>query len=132
MKAFTHREGKQANRTVQQEGMLLGECFAPNDINQYYKQPPAGNSQTHIAEQAVERRLFSQSVKNVSGPDNLSFGATRRFWKSDQDRIVSRTMAGVCTERDRAVFKAASGEVICKAGKDDYRELKANCPISLV
>ena len=77
VEALTDREGKQANTSLEKGEMLRHESFPPNDGDQYYELPPAGSAHTRVTEQAVERALYSQSVKKAPGPDKLSFGAIR-------------------------------------------------------
>jgi len=85
-----------------------------------------------VTEQAVERALFSQSVKKAPGPDKLSFGAIRLHWKWDKERIVRLTKAAIRTGRHPLVWKRASGVVIRKTGNDDYTQLMAYRSISLL
>jgi len=130
--SLTDKDGKQANTSLEKEEMLRHESFPPNDGDQYYELPPAGSAHTRVTEQAVERALFSQSVKNAPGPDKLSFGAIQLLWKWDKERIVRLTRAVIRTGRHAAVWKQASGVVIRKPGKDDYTKLKAYRSISLL
>jgi len=75
--ALTNREGKHANTTLEKEEMLRHEYFPPNNGDQYYELPPAGNAHTHITDEAVERALYSQSVKKAPGPDKLFLASYR-------------------------------------------------------
>jgi len=117
VEAITDRECKQANTSLEKEELLRHESFPLNDGDQYYKLPPAGNAQTHVTEQAVERARFSDSVKKVRGPDKLSSGAIRPLWMWDKERIMRLTRAAIRTGRQPAVWKRASGVVIRKPGK---------------
>jgi len=132
VQALPHRDGNQANTSLEKEEMLKHKSFPPNDGDQYYELPPAGSTHTHVAEQAVERALFSQSVKQAPGRDKLSFCAMRLLWKWDKERFVRMTSAAIRAGRHPAVWKWASAVVICKPGKDDCTKLKANRSISLV
>jgi len=125
-------EGKQAHTSLEKEEMLRCESFPPNDGDQYYELPPVRSTHTRVTTQAVERALFSQSVKNAQGPDKLSFGAIRLLWQWDKDRIVRVTRAAIHTGRHPAVRKHTSSMVIGKPGKDDYRKLMAYPSISLL
>jgi len=131
VEALTDRQGKQANTSLEKEEMLRREFFPLNDDDQYYELPPAGSAHTRVTEQAVERALFSHSVKKAPGPDKLSFGAIRLLWKWDKERIVRLTRAAVHTGRHPLLWKRASGMVIRKPSKDDYTQLKAYRSISL-
>jgi len=132
VEASTDSEGKEANTSLENEEMLRGESFPPNDDNQHYEPPPAGSAHTCVTEQAVERALFSQSVKKAPGLDKLSFGAIRLLWKWDKERIVRLTKAAIRTGRHPAVWKRASAVVIRKPGKDYYTQLKGYRSISLL
>jgi len=61
----------------------------------------------------------------------LSFTAIWLLWKWDKKRIVRLTREAIRTRRHPAVWKNASGMVICKPGKDDYTKLKAYHSTSL-
>jgi len=132
VEALTDREGKQANTSLEKEELLRCKSFPPNDDVQYYQLPPAGSAHTRVTEQAVERSLFSQAVKKAPGPDKLSFGAIQLLTQWDKERIVRLTKAAIRTGRQPAVWKQASGVVICKPGNDDYTQLKAYRTISLL
>jgi len=93
--ALTDREGKQANPATEKEERLRRESFPPNDDNQYYELPPAGSAHTRVTEQAVERALFSPSVKKALGPDTLPFGAIWLLWRWDKQRIVGLMKAAI-------------------------------------
>jgi hypothetical protein len=54
VEALTDREGKQANTSFENEGMLRRESFPPNHDYQYYELPPAGSAHTHVTDQAVQ------------------------------------------------------------------------------
>jgi len=85
---LSDREGMQAITATEKEEMQRGESFLPNDDNQYYELPPVGSGHTRVTEQADERALFSQSVKEALGPDNLALapysysrgGINRESW----------------------------------------------------
>jgi len=93
VEALTDRQRKQANTLQEKEEMLRRESFPPNDDDEYYELPPAGSAHTRVTEQAVERAVFSQSVKKAPGPDKLSFGTIRLLRKWDNERIVRLTKA---------------------------------------
>jgi len=112
--------------------MLRGESFPPNEYDQYFELPPAGQAHQSMTERAVERDLFSQSVGKSPGPDTLSFGAVCLLWRWDKERIVKLAKAVVRTGRHPAMWKRASGVVLCKPGKDDDTKLKAYHSISLL
>jgi hypothetical protein len=63
VEALTDRERNQANMSQEKDQMLTRESFPPNNDDQYYELPSAGNAHTCVTEQAVEQALFSQSVK---------------------------------------------------------------------
>jgi len=132
VEAFTDRDGKQANKSLEKEEMLRRESFPLNDGDQYNKLPPAGPAQTRVTEQAVERALFSQSVKKAPGPDKLSFSAIRQLWMWVKERIARLTKAAIQSGRHPAVCKRASGVVIRKPSKGDDMQLKAYRSISLL
>jgi hypothetical protein len=90
------------------------------------------SAHTRVTEQAVERALFSQSVKKAPGPDNLSFGAIQWLWKWDKEMIMRLTKAAMRKGSHPAVWKRARGVVIRKPGIDDYTQLKAYPSISLL
>jgi len=123
--ALTDRAGKQANTSLKKEEMLRHKFFPPNDGDQYYELLPVGRAHRRVTEQAVERALFSKSVKKALGPNKLSFGTMRLLWKWDKERILKLTRAAIHTGRHPAISKRDSGVVIGKPGKDDYTELKA-------
>jgi len=131
LEAFTDKEGKQANTSLEKEEMLRHESFPRDDGDQYDERPPAGIAHTRVTEQAVERSLCSQSLRKAPGTDKLSFGAIPQLWKWDKERIVRLTRAAILTRRHPAVRKRPSGVVIRKPGKDDYQKLKAYRSISL-
>jgi hypothetical protein len=132
VEALTDRDGKQANTSLEKEGMLRHESFPPNGGDQDYGLPPAGSAYTRVTEQAVDRAIFSQSVKKAPGLDKLSFCAIPLLWKLDQERTVRLTSVVICTRRHPAVLKWASSVVICKPGKDNYKKLNAYSSISLL
>jgi len=80
VEALTDTEGKQVNTGMENEEMVRLESFPRNDDDQYYELLPASSGHTKVPEKAVERALYSQSVKNAPGPDKLSFGAVRLLW----------------------------------------------------
>jgi len=132
VEGLTDRQGKQANADTEKDEMLRRESFPPKDNDQYNELPPAGSAHTPVSGQAVERALHSESVKKAPGPDKLSVGAIRLFWKRDEERIVRLTRAAIRTGRHLAVWKRSSGVVIHKPGEDDYTKLKAYRSISLL
>jgi len=80
VEALTHKDGKQANTSLEKEVMMRHESFPLNDDDQYYELPPAGSPHTRVTAQAVELALCSQSVKKAPGPDKQLFGAIRLLW----------------------------------------------------
>jgi hypothetical protein len=132
VEAFIDTACQQANTRLEKEEMLRRWSVPPNDDDQYYKQPHAGSAHTRVTEQAVERALFSQSVKKTPGPNKLLFGAIRLLSKSDKEWIVRLTKAAIAKGRHPAVCMRASGVVIRKPGKDDYTQLMAYHSISLL
>ena len=114
VEALTDREEKQTNTIAEKEEMLRGLSFPLNDGDQYYELPSPCQAHECITEQIVERALFSQSVKKAPGPDKLSFGAIRLLWKWNGMRNVGLTEAAVRTGRHPAIWKRASGVVMCK------------------
>jgi hypothetical protein len=132
VEAITDREGKQASTATEKEETLRWESFHPTNKYLYHVLHPAGSAQTPITEQAVERALYSQSVKKAPGSEKLSFDTIRRLWKWDIKIIVVRTTVAMCTGRHQAVWKRACGVVIRKPGKDDYSKLQAYRSISLL
>jgi hypothetical protein len=132
MEALTDRDGKQSNTSLEKEEMLRHESIPPNNGDQYYELPPAGSVHTRVTEQAVERALVSQSVKNSPDPDTLSLATIRLLWKWEEQRIVSLTRAAIREGRYPAGCKWASGVVISKLGKDNSTKLKAYRSISLL
>jgi len=132
VEALTDREGNQAKTSLEKEEMLRHESNRPNDGDQYYEPPPAGSAHTCVTEQAVERAIFSQQVNEAPGPDKLFFGAIRLLWKWDKEKIMRLTRVAIYTGRHPAVWKQASGGVICKPGKDDCTQLKVYRSISLL
>jgi len=85
-----------------------------------------------VTEHVVEGTQFLQSVGNAPGPDKLSFGAVSLLWRWGKGIILKLAKAVVRTGRHPAMWKRASGVVICKPGKDDYTKLKVDCSISLL
>ena len=57
VEAFRDREGKQANRKLENEEMPRRESFPPNDDDKYYELPPAGRPHTRVTDQTVEQAL---------------------------------------------------------------------------
>jgi hypothetical protein len=132
VEALTDKDGNQANTNAEKKEMLRRESFPLNEYDQYFELPQAGQAEQSVTEQAVERALFSQSVKNAPGPDKLSFGAVRVLCKWEKETIVKLAKAAARAGRHPAVWKRASGVVIRKPGKDDYTKLKAYRSISLL
>jgi len=54
MEAFTDRQGKQANTSLEKEQMLRHGLFAPNHHDQYYELRPADSPHTRVTDQIVE------------------------------------------------------------------------------
>jgi len=75
MEALTDREGKQVYTGTEREEILRHEFFTPNDNDQDYQLPPAGNAPTRITDHAVERALHAQSLTIALGPDKLACSA---------------------------------------------------------
>jgi len=57
-----HRR-KQANTTSEMEEMVRHQAFPTIDGDQYFKLHPVGITHTSFTEQAVERAIYSHSVK---------------------------------------------------------------------
>jgi len=119
LEASTDRESKHANTSLEKEKMQSHESFHPNDGNQYYELPLTGSAHTRFTVKAVDRVLYSQSVKKSPGPDKLSFGAKWLLWKWDKERIVRLTRLAIRTGRNPAEWKRASDMVIRMPGNDD-------------
>jgi hypothetical protein len=132
LETLTDRQGKQGYISLEKEDMLRRESFPPNKDDQYYELPPVLSAHTCVTDQAVERALYSQSVKKALGPDMLSFGAIPQLWKCDQQRIVRLTRAAIRMGRHPALWNQASGVVSRNPGNDDYMQLKACRSISLL
>ena len=81
MDSTTVRQGKQAMTSLEKEEMLRSETFPPNDDDQYYELPPVRSAHIRVTVQAVERALFSLSVKNAPGLYKPCFGAIQLLWK---------------------------------------------------
>ena len=79
---------------AEKEKMLRGEPFPPNDGDQYYRLPPAGQAHERITVQVVESALFSQSVKKALGPDKLSFRSIRLLQKWNRTRVFGQNVGG--------------------------------------
>jgi hypothetical protein len=129
--ALTNGDWKQVKTIAAKEEMLRPESFPPNQYDQYFELPPAEQAHQSVTEQAVERAVFSQSVKIAPGPDKLSFGAVRLLLKLDKERPVKLVKIAVWTVRHPAVWKRAIGVIFTKPGKDDHTKLRAYRSISL-
>jgi hypothetical protein len=81
VEALTDRDARQENAATEIEVMLRCESVHPNDNDQYYELPAAGSLHTRATKQAVERALYSQSVKQAPGPDKHYFGAIQLLRK---------------------------------------------------
>jgi len=125
VEALTDREAKQPNTSLQKEEMLRHKSFPLSDGDQYYARPPAGSAHTRGAEQAVERELFSQSVKNAPGPHKLSSGAIRLLWNWDTERIVRLTRAAIPMVRHLASVSNGSGLPGCGPGLEPDRTVQS-------
>ena len=77
--------------------MVRRESFPPNDDGQYTGLPAEGSTTSHIIEQAVERVVFSQSLKKPPGPDKVSFGPIRLLWMWHTMIIVRITKVAIRT-----------------------------------
>jgi len=77
MQALTDREGKQTKTILEKEEMPRRESFPPHDNDHYCQLPSAATACTCVTEQAVERGLYSQSIKKAPGPHKLSSGTIR-------------------------------------------------------
>jgi hypothetical protein len=97
VEAITDREAKQANTAMENKEILRRESFPLNEDDHYYELPPAGSAHTRITKQAVERALFSQSVKKAPCPDKLSLSAIWLLRKWDKQRIVGLTRSAIHT-----------------------------------
>jgi hypothetical protein len=88
VEALMDREGKQTNTSLEKDEMLCRELCPLSEANKYEELPPARSAHTRVTEQAVERALFSESVKKAPGPVKLSFSAIRLLCKWDKATIV--------------------------------------------
>lgn len=70
------------------------------------------------------------SVGKARGPVKLSFGAVCLLWEWERQSIVDIAKAVVPTGQHPAVWKRATGVVICKARMAAYTKLKAYRTIS--
>jgi len=77
VEALTDRDGKQANTITEKEDMLRRESIPPNEQEQHFELPPAGQAHQSVTEQAVERALLAQAAGKAPGLDTLCFGAVR-------------------------------------------------------
>jgi hypothetical protein len=111
--------------------MLRRESFPPIDNDQYNKLPASGSNKMGITEQAADRALYSQTVRNTSGPEMPSFGAIQLLRKWDHETILMWTKVTIRTGGHPAVWKPASGVVIPKPSREDDPKLQDNCYISL-
>jgi len=80
---------------TEKENMLRGASSPLNNGDPYYDLPPACQAHERITYRLVELALFSQSGKEVPGPDKLSFGAIRLLWRWSITIIVRLTKAAV-------------------------------------
>jgi len=103
VEALTDREGKQQHTGMQKEVMLRCESLPPNDNEHYNKLPPVGRPHMLVTEQAVDRALHSEPVREAPGPDKLSFGAIRLVWNWDEERIMRLTRAAMSMGRHPVV-----------------------------
>jgi len=62
-----------ANTIIEKAEMLRRETFPTNEYDQYFELPEAGQAQQSVTEQAVERAVFSQSVKKPLTRTNCPF-----------------------------------------------------------
>jgi len=132
VEALPDREGRQPNRSLAKDEMLLHESFPHHKTAQYDEHPPTGSALIRVTEYAVEQSLYSQSVKNALEPNKLSFGTIQQLCKWDKEMIVTLRRAAIHTGRHPAAWKRASGVVIRKPGKDDYTKPKAHHSILLL
>jgi len=75
--------------------------------------------------------IYIESVKKAPGQDKQSSGKIQLLCQWDTDRIVRLTKPAIHIGKHPAVWMWASSVAICKPGKDDYVQLKANHSISL-
>jgi len=83
VQAVSDKGGKQAITIAEKEQMLRRQSFPPNVYEQHNELPPPRQAHQSVTERVVKRALFSQSIKNAPGPDQLSFGAVHLLWKWD-------------------------------------------------
>jgi len=65
VEASPDRECKQANTATGKKETLSRGYFPPNDEDQGYELPQAGSAHTCVIEEAVERAVYSESVKKA-------------------------------------------------------------------
>jgi len=129
---MTDRDGQQSNTITEKEAMLRRESFPPNEHDQYFKLPLAGQVHHSLTEEAVERAIFAQVVGKAPGPDTLCFGPLNLRLEWEKSRIIELPRAVVRTSRLPAVWKRPSGVVNRKPGKHNYTKLNAYRSISVL
>ena len=124
VEVLTHRDGKQPGTIIEKEEMPRQESFPPNNHNQYFELPPAGQAHLSVTEQTVKWAPFAELVETAPYVDKLFSEALRllREWK--KERIINLVKAVVWTDWHPAMWKRASRFVICKLGQDDYTKLQ--------
>jgi hypothetical protein len=73
--ALMETKGKKLNTATEKEGMLRCQSFPPNDDMQLCQLPPMGSTHTCVTDQAVDRALYTMSVKKAPASEKLSFEA---------------------------------------------------------
>ena len=73
-----------------------------------------------VSKQWSEPYILSQSRKLCSQTSCL-FAMIRLLWKRDKERIERLKRTAIGMGRHPAIWKHASGMVICKPGEDDYQ-----------
>jgi hypothetical protein len=119
--ALRDTNGKQANTITEKVELLRQESFPSNEHDHYFKLPPAGQEHQSVNKQAVERALITLSIRNAPGPDKKSCKALHLRWEWEKMRLVELAKAVVRMGRCPAMWKQASGVVICKLGNDNMK-----------
>jgi len=130
--ALTDSEGMQAITLNKNEEFLRCQAFPPNEHDQYFELPLPGQAHLSVTEQAVQHALFLQSVGKTPRLEKLSVVSVHLLQEWEKIRIVELAKAVIETGRHPAVWKQASGVIICKPGIDNYTELKGHHFISVI
>lgn len=130
MEALTNRHRQWANIITEKVEILTREYVHPNDHDQYFKHPAAGQAHQSITEEGVKGALFSHSAMKAPGPTKLFFGAICLLWEWKKARIVGLAKAAVRMGPHPALWKWACRIAICKHRKDDCMKLMTYRSIS--